>query len=400
MVFLHLNKFGPLVSHDGLISGIHETIGKDALRMAEYANQHYVPKYYFRQFNGGTERICLFLTNHGHIVKHAPIKGQCARHFFYGSAETERDLWALDAKHAATLRSLISAATSGDTSKFSPDDISWLLHGVLFQRARTRLEVEKQFPAIEAMLKNAFGVHLKATAPHLYQYYVDAVKEGKARITEDESITVSRQIVTALDSVELLLDLQINVIRNHSDLPFIFTEAPVVFYNSHYRQITDRGVLGFQAPGLQIFLPLTPTLQLMLIDENAYTGSFQDGPFCDIFNRADVSQLNALQVHQGCSAMYFGDPSHAEYVEDLFRAHRPCIKKPVAEFRSLRNCLIDGKPADGEVFQTFEPQLNHHLKLSFVDCTPLPPEEFKFRYRTPEVVEAHKRLRPYDGHAA
>ncbi len=206
---------------------------------------------------------------------------------------------------------------------------------------------------------------------------------------------VFRLITTGLESATLLVDMQIRMIRNHTDYPFVFSDSPVVFYNSYYRHITDRGVLGLQTPGLQVFYPLTPRVQLMLIDPDVYSGTFRNGPFCDVTVRSDISQLNALQMHHSRSAVYFAEQEDAEYVEALHRAHAPRIIKPETEFRVRNDLLVDGEVPDSSILHGFEPQLSHDLSLSFVDCTPLPPDEFTFRHRTPEVVEEHNRLHPH-----
>lgn len=329
------------------------------------------------------------------MIPHAAIKGQCARHKFYGSAEIENLFSRLEGLHASCLQALVRAGNSGDINEFSFDHFPWLMQAIVFQRARTMLEVEKTFPAVEAMILKMFKEHLLHTLPpERIDEYVGAIDRGEVRITEEPTSTVFRQITVALESATLLVDLQPRLVRNYSDYPFVFSDSPVVFYNQYYQHITDRGVLGLQTPGLMIFYPLTPQLQLMMIDPEAYTGTFANGPFCDITDRSDVSHLNALQMHHSSSAIYFADISDAEYVEALFQTHAPRIVKPQATFRVRTDVLVDGKPSDGEVMHAFEPQLNHNLSLSFVDCTPVMPEGVSFRHRSPEIVEEHKRLHP------
>jgi len=217
---------------------------------------------------------------------------------------------------------------------------------------------------------------------------------GEGQLTESPTVTVLRQILVALESAALLVDMQPRVIRNHTDYPFIFSDSPVVFYNSYYRNITDRGVLGLQTPGLQIFLPLTPKLQLMMFDPNVYTGPCLNGPFCEAINRPDVSHLNALQLHHSSQAVYFADPDDFNYVEELYKAHRSHFIKPQAEFRIRQDVLVRGEPSDGDILHTFEPQVNHNLSLSFVSCSPVSPRDFKFSCRSPEVVDEYRRLHP------
>ena len=129
----------------------------------------------------------------------------------------------------------------------------------------------------------------------------------------------------------------------------------------------------------------------MLFDRQAYLGC-ERGPFIEIAEPSDVSNLNALQLHHSQQAVYFANPRHAAYVRQLYAVHKPLMVKPLMEFRVRNDLLIDDKPSQGEVLHSFEPQLNHELSLSFISCDVLDPSEFVFRRRSPELVEAHKAI--------
>jgi hypothetical protein len=361
--------------------------------MAENANQHYVPQYYFKLFNGGKRQICLLFTKDGRVVPYAPIKGQCARHKFYGNAEIERQLSQLEGMHAATLRAMVETATTGDPMKWSQDQVMGLLQAVVFQRARTMLEVEKESPAHESMFLHLFKAHLKGkNRPEGAEECLNAIESGMVQIVANPTHMVIQQIQVALESAMLLLDMQVRVLRNRTDYPFVFSDSPVIYYNTYYRNVTDRGVLGLQTPGLQVFMPLTSTLQLMLIDRSVYAGSYRDQQICDITSRGDVSQLNALQLHHSLLAVYFANPADTEYVKELYEAHKPRLVKPESEFRVRSDLWVKDAPPEGELIHTFERHLNHRLSLSFVNCTPASPREYTFRRRCPELVEEQKRL--------
>jgi len=92
--------------------------------------------------------------------------------------------------------------------------------------------------------------------------------------------------------------------------------------------------------------------------------------------------------------VYFANPDDTEYIKALYEAHRSHLVKPVAAFRVRSDLWVNDAPPDGELLHTFERHLNHKLSLSFVSCTPVSPREYKFRRRTPELVEEHKRLYP------
>jgi hypothetical protein len=362
--------------------------------MPENANQHYVPQFYFKLFNGGKRHICVLLTKEGRIIPAAPVKGQCARHTFYGSVEIEKMFSHLEGRHAPTLRALVEMATTSDLTSFSDDNWPWVLNAVVIQHARTLLEVEKEMPAMIAMQLHMFKEHLRQLPDEDGKEVLGAIERGEIELTEDPTATVLKQIQSALNSSMLLMDMQASILRNHTDYPFIFSDSPVVFYNSYYKRITERGVLGLQTPGLLVFFPLTPRFQLMLFDPAVYTGSCRNGLFCEVRSRSDVSQLNALQLHHSRMAVYFARQDDADYVTELYRMHKPRLVKPETQFRVRRDWLVDGKPCEDQILQIFERQLNHDLSLSFMSCNRISPREFVFRRRTPWVVAMHKRLFP------
>lgn len=361
--------------------------------MPENANQHYVPIHYFRLFNGGKRQICVLLTKDGRFVPSAPIKGQCARHMFYGSAEIDRMFSKLEGEHASALRALVEMATTSDLTRFSVKDWVHVLQAIVFQRARTMLEVEKEVPAWISMQLHLFKEYVRHTRPaEEADEMIGAIDRGEIRMVENPTASVLKQIDVALSSAMLLLDMRPCVIRNCTDYPFIFSDSPAVFYNSFCRKITDRGVTGAQTPGLQVFLPLTSTLQLMLFDPAVYTGACHDGPFCEVTKRADVSQLNALQLHHSRLAIYFAYEENAEYVKEFYEAHKRRLVKPETVFRVRKDLLVKGEPCHDEILHVFDRQLNHDLSLSFITCTPVTPRNYVFRHRTPELVEENKRL--------
>ena len=361
--------------------------------MAENSNHHYVPQYYFRQFTAGEAHICAFLKKNGKVITHAPIKGQCSRKMFYGSAEIEINISQLEGKHSESLRHLIATAETSDLTKWSDNHYFWLLQAVVFQHARTLLQVEKTSPANCKLVTHIFKEHLKTKFNDEQMVKMHCrIDSGRILITENPTKVLFNQIKSALDCASLLCDLHVRLLINNTDYPFIFGDSPVVYYNTYYHSVKNRGVLGLQCPGLQIFYPLTSNIQLMLYDKNVYTGPFLTSPCYDLFLRSDVSELNALQLHHSRDAVYFKDAQDSAYVSDLHMIHSKYIKKPKSVFKVNTGWLFDGKVADGDLLHMFEEQVNHRLLLSFVHCDPVDPKTYKFRYRSPEIASSHKEL--------
>src|SRR6202041_3012827 len=75
----------------------------------------------------------------------------------------EKGFSQLEGLHSAALRAMIAVATTSDLSKWSFEHMPWLLQAIAFQRARTMLEVEKEAPAMQALMLHMFAEWVRKT---------------------------------------------------------------------------------------------------------------------------------------------------------------------------------------------------------------------------------------------
>jgi hypothetical protein len=359
--------------------------------MTEYLNQHFVPQFYFKLFTGGTHRVHVLLKKEHRIIINASIKGQCARHKFYGNRKIESLLSKLEIRQSIAIRKMLELAWSELSDPLNiteiASDISGIWEAVLFQRARTELQIKKESPAMELMYLKSFE-HYIEHAPNVEdrEQILEGISSGAIRINDTPQNAVMRSIDTAFKNALLLTDLNFYIIRNHTDYPFIFGDSPVVFYNTYYQNVKCRGVLGVQTPGLQVFYPLNSGTVLMLIDDQIYGGWYKQSLFIDLVEKSDVSQLNALQLHHSYNSIYFAYEGDQEYVSELWAAHKHRVIKPEVRYVKRDGWLVDGEPTES-LYQMYEPQLNIKLNLSFIECKPISESEYKVRKRSPELVE-------------
>jgi hypothetical protein len=360
--------------------------------MSEQANHHFVPKFYFRNFSEDGARIHLLHRSSGRVILNAAIRGQCAKHRLYGPTEMERMISGLEGNFSAAIREAIRTAWAPMDLRLTEECVFRLLQATLFQRGRTIHEIDKYEAGMESWLLEAFKQHLLNSPGIEYRdRMVKDIENGSITLRHDDTWVAMTLMIAALDAVILITDLRICLVRNHTDFPFLFGDAPVVLCNSHYRNVTLRGVLGLQTPGLQIFFPLNARTMLLMLDENVYSGRCKETDIVDVTDRSDVSQLNALQLHHSLTNVYFGREGDAEYVGDLWNAHKSSIVQSRNVFRVEKGWLVDGKPED-LLLHGFEPHLNFRLDLSFVKCNPIHPAEHQPSRRTPELAEEYNRI--------
>lgn len=357
-------------------------------------NQHYVPQFHFRNFSKDGKHICALLRGNGKIIPSAPFRHQCSRKNFYGSQELERAFSGLEGQHASAIRAALKFASEDGPTSFSVENMFRLLQAIMFQRGRTALEIQKSSDAKCAMHLTAFRHFIEHTEGDNREEILRAIDEGKVSVSENPQSNVVESIGIFLPMTIGITDLHLCFLRNQTDYPFLFSDAPVVFYNTWGWNVRNRGVLGIQCPGLQIFYPLSSTVTAMLIDANRYRGPWSDQVVLDLHRRADVSQLNALQIHHAMSTVYFAKSENAQYVHDLWSAHQPQLEKLQSIYTDKSEFWIDGKPPEGDLMHMFEPQVNHPLSLSFVDCDPILEHEYEYGPRDPEIDEELKNRDP------
>jgi hypothetical protein len=355
------------------------------------ANQHFVPQFYFRLFTGGNRRIHLLHKKDERVFLNASIKGQCARRRFYGSDEVEALFIPLEGQQSAAFRQIRDLAWSPVPGHLEAHHLARVWEAVLLQRARTELEIEKTSPASEALFLEMFKEYLKR-APGIEDRatILENLRRGDIQIRQDPRRVVALSISAALKNVLLISDLDFHILRNQTDFPFLFGDSPVVFCNTYYRNVTQRKVLGLQTPGLQIFYPIDSRTLLLLIDNQVYGGRYREHLAVDVDERCDISQLNALQLHHSLHAVYFADERDQGYVADLWQAHKRFILQPKSRMENRKGWLVRGQRVDDRLFHTFEPHLNIKLVLSFIDCVPIDPTQYRFRRRSPELCQEHK----------
>lgn len=354
--------------------------------MADHTNQHFVPQFYFRHFSPDDGRmIGTLLTQTGRTIPRASIKGQCARKNFYGSKELEVLFSQIEGQHCAAIRAALDVANNAPGPDFSPEELYYFFQAIMFQRGRTALEIDKAAPAVGKMMLEMFKRYLQHSGEDGKDEMVREIDAGNVVVTENPAATVGRSVSIALENTLGIFDLHLCLIRNRTDYPFIFSDAPVVFYNSYCRNVRNRGVIGMQCPGLQIFYPLDSWTLAFLFDAEKYSGSFRGRLQYDLHDRGDVSQLNALQLHHSLNTVYFGDPLHEQYVQDLWHTHRSGLRPLQDRFVVGADLWVDGKPPEGDLMQLFEPQLEFDLALSFVDCKPVAQADYVFSPRNREI---------------
>ena len=184
----------------------------------------------------------------------------------------------------------------------------------------------------------------------------------------------------ALECAGSLVDLLPIVLHNKTNRPFIFGDSPVVLTNPLLKQISLRGVLGAQTPGLIVLYPLSPRHCVMLIDAAAYKLKKLNSSVHSIRNLRDVALINKLQIHNSASAVYFSDFQYSQYVVELWRQEKTRLIDHIGKVVEAPGIDHNGEPM-GDIIHAFEEQLPLIPKFSFLEYREVPENEYQFTSR-------------------
>ena len=349
--------------------------------MGQKQNNHFVPQHHFRLFTGGKRYINVASRDASRFARHASIRHQCARHKFYGNQQVEEWLAELESRHAVVYRAVIDIAWNTRTTPLSDEENQSLREAILLQRIRTPRSARVMASSMEQMMLYGYCEHLK-TLPTTSnrKAVIEAIQHGKATIRNSQVLSLEFSLSLIPHAVIAISDLALLILRNHSTAPFIMGDAPCIFSNHYMRAIQDSGVLGFMSPGLMAVLPLDTRTLVLLYDASVYTLDYANSGCVDVFQLADISLLNALQVHAAEENVYFADSNNKSYVHDLLSAHKRHLQNHQGRF-------IPHNSNTETILQIFEAQLPITLNLSFISTAPPFPGEAPNRQRSSDLAQ-------------
>lgn len=280
--------------------------GWRARTVSDRKNHHYLPRFYLRNFGVG-ESIALYnLDRRGHVPR-ASIAGQCQRSYLYGTdGRVERRLGEIEKKAALVIGRLLA-----DRVVFEPmaADHFALAIFVSFQLSRTPQAAQRSINTLQRMEE--------ALAKGLAD---DMAQRGRLLGPPPASLedAVLGNLGVARQTAHTMLDLRPKLLVNATDSAFITSDSPLVLLNPWCRGWNATGVLGLMCAGLQIFMPLSPEVVLLLYDEDVYDVDRQEHSSVLVRQPKEVTGINGLQL---CSAehnlYYRNDHTLAANIEGL-----------------------------------------------------------------------------------
>lgn len=341
-------------------------------------NHHFVPKFYFRMFSKDSKSICVLNRASGHAYFRAPLKNQAAKEWFYGDDVAETALGELEGKASAAFKRLIESQEPGSLDE---ETLTWVLAHITVQRARTQAARDAGQPMADRFTQLQMEVAIN-TAPDLSEEKRRELLSAIPFMSADPVEAQKLEMRVALENCGSLADLLPLFLENRTNRPFIFGDAPSIFYNGYYGDVRLRGVLGFETPGLIAILPLGERLCLMLLDDQCYRLRGARDNRVIVRDLNDVAALNKLQLHAASDCVYFANAEHADYVKHLWHAEKGALAPHLGKVVEAPAKSAETGAPMGDLLHSFQPQLPYDLRLSFLKHPVLDDKHYLFSRRS------------------
>ena len=356
--------------------------------MTEYRRQHYIPKFYLKNFSEDKKGLFRYSLEN-RTSERTNISKACAARDFYAkadaAAEFEKTMSALEAEHAKIVRKIV---TERSLAVISDEEFLHLCNFVLLMKTRNKAskkEIEKMENLLLDWLKPSFAQSEEAKEKGIT---LEDLK--KVRLVRDSANFEAMLI--AMKGAPLIADLTATLLINKTKRPFITCDSPVLFTN-YVTVDPRRGNVGYLSRGLMIFLPITEDITLWLFDATFYEPDANSKGNVNVTKKQDISALNRLQIIIADEYVFFSKPDHRDYVSLLHDERcanqramysSPVVANPPPEIQDEMPDLSHKKIRPKHHFSFFE--TNEHAIQHFQKIATDPRHLSHALYRNEELA--------------
>lgn len=271
--------------------------------MAQNKNQHFVPKAHLKPFSvvGGGRAIHLFNLLRDRPIFDAPVRNQCSRDYFYGQdALLEDAIQFVEGSYAGCVADLSGRET------VDPGHEAVLKRFMYLQHLRTEAAAKNAADYSAAMARM---IENHEQAPSYDEFFKSGV------------LIAMRHYA---DTMKIVDDLALCVVKNRTPLPFVTSDDPSIIMNRWhmYRPANRHLAFGVRSAGLLMIMPLSPKMTAVLYDRDIYSLG-PAGKMRATRDPRDIAAFNHFQALHCSANLYFGNEADAGYVVAAARGATP-----------------------------------------------------------------------------
>lgn len=262
-------------------------------------NQHYVPKFYLRNFSSdGYKSIGLINLRSGKIVETANIKNQCSKDYFYTpDGRNEKPFSEVEGLISRTIKELLNTEKLPDEGS---SEIGNLYTFISFQRSRTSGALSQYLEFLTKFGREFLRSHFAARGETELAKFVDCV------VAEDQGAAI-QLVKESLISAPILFDLNLSLLKVRGREKFITSDDPIILTNHFHFGPKGEPSVGISSRGLIVICPLSPIYYIILFDKEVYkvnSGLCSKGEPIEV-NDQDVININTFQYKNAQQNLYF-----------------------------------------------------------------------------------------------
>lgn len=270
--------------------------------MAEYKKQHYVPRFYLKNFSTGNKTLInLYNLKRNLDIKSAKLYNQCQENYFYGdNLNIEKSLGGIEKHAASVIREIIEYSTPPERLSENHHILSafWVI-----QNGRTKFASESSNDMMDKLIKALMRKEGNVED--------DEYNKFKIEMTNPIALPLS----VSAQAIPIVFDLSFKLLINKTNIPFITSDNPVVLYNQYMEPSNYGSHTGLSSQGLQVFIPLSPKHLILLYDHNVYQVGSNKHQCCEVLSIKEIDKINELQWHNALENIYYSDFTSSQYIQ-------------------------------------------------------------------------------------
>jgi hypothetical protein len=314
-------------------------------------NQHYVPKFYLRNFSyqQDEKQLGLFNLNNQFFIDQAPIKSQGSKKFFYGDdGIIENKLSKIEDNLARIIKYIIN---NKKLPKKATDEYFDLLAFIALTDLRNPVKIENTKEIFDEMKNRTLELYPNTDT-----------KKILPSSTHQEIIELSLSHLEYL--LPYIIDLDFKLLINKTKSPFISSDFPLIKYNQFLEwKKWKYSKTGFGTVGLQLFIPLNSEVSIIFFDPAIYKVGDKKQKSHIITNEQEIDSLNILQFLNCLETIYFDEKASENYIRSLYSKSKKFKRANITQ--SELNFLIKENETKDEIIN---PRKENLITVRTSDC--------------------------------
>ena len=305
--------------------------------------QHYVPKFYLRNFSEDKKSIGIYFFEKNKIINHASIKDNLWKEYFYGEdAVIENKLGEYEGRWNDIISAIIETERLPDTES----DLVLLRYFILISSARTQKRGNQMNNDYTTLIKQV----LEVEDPELFEKVMNAGEDGFSVKVNYPALPF---INAAQRSLPLVIDLKMVLLINKSAIDYVTSDNPTVFYNQLFQEKNLSRGFGWGESGIQFIIPVSPQIAICMYDSDVYNVKEKV-----LDSSSTINKLNELFLNNSDELIIFkydGDEAKNEkysYINQLVKRRiHPSVKDEECNMLRFSNKQIVGKHDLSDIFE-------------------------------------------------